>query len=146
MIAGIGWRLLCYGAAFAAGGVLYLIGVMLMPYEGFESVILQPLCAVTVSALCTGTAALAGLLLRIRGIRQVWTPGIAFGVLLIGLALLFLSEPMGLTCPYSDPGSGRSWVGPNATAILSGYFLTLFTVANWPRFWGRAPIAAGKAP
>jgi hypothetical protein len=146
VIVGIAWRLFCCGAAFAAGGILYLIGVALMPYEGFPSVILQPIIALVVSALCTGTAALAGLLLRTRGIREIWTPGIAFSVLLVALALLFLSEPMGLTTPYSDPDSGRSWVGPNAYAVISGYGLTLFAIANWPRFWGRPSIAQKGTP
>jgi len=144
VISRIGWRLFCYVAAFTAGGLLYFIWMMLEPRNDFVFIMIQSLCAIVVSASCTGVAALSGLPLRMEGIRRNWTPAIAFSILLIGLALLFLSKPRELLHVNFD--AGRDWLGPHVCATLAGYFLTLFAIANWPKFWGAAPTPAAEVP
>lgn len=121
--------------AWGIGWMIYLIAAVLWDYDGFPSIILQPLSAAVVSTLCLGAVLLAGLLLRVRPFGQFWHSGrIRAGALVAAcLVTMCFGSSVGLTGVYADPDTGRTFVALHPAAILLSYLLLLFTIAHWPK-------------
>jgi len=128
------FRALAILAALCLGWLLYMVAWIMMPYAGFEALILQPFVAAIISVLFVGTACVLGLLLWIPFLRRIWTwcflP--AFCLLIGSLLLLALGSLMGITTTYTDPETGLQFEGLHWLAGLAGYSSALFAVANWP--------------
>ena len=125
----VGW-LVCmveYGfAASAAGG----------PF----AILLLPVVAAFLSAAYVGAAALAGLLLRLPGVRTVWRET-GYKVLLLAVApllVLIFSSPLGLRT--IDPASNYSVMSPWLNMLC--YFLIVFPLVNLPTTDKTHPIPA----
>ena len=121
-------------AAWVVGVVMYLLGVLVFPYAGFETLICQPPMAIVIAAISVAIVVVVGSPLQLPGVRQYWRRLWPFAAVIVvaALALLFVAPALGYTGQYVNPETGQPFVGPDLGTSLSGYFLLLFGIANWP--------------
>lgn len=127
-------RIVAVCAAFAAGWVTYMIAMMMTVYDGLISMIFQPFVAILCSGLCVLLALLVGLILRIPMLSRWWHSSRVWAVALMVISCLVLSlgSSLGITEVYTDHETGRQFTGLHSAAALSGYFVLIFAIANWP--------------
>ena len=127
-------RLFLIFLSFVAGWVMYMVAMMTTTYDGFPSLIIQPILAAIISGLTVGLCLLFGLMLRLPGLKQFWhsTPFLQICLLVASLGLMIFGSSIGLSEVYIDEELNRHFVGLNSAVALSTYILVVFTLANWP--------------
>ena len=83
-------RAVAVAAAFVLGWILYMVGMMLTTFDGFVSLVLQPIMAAFVSGLFVSVALLMGLCLRLSWFRW-WRNGPLAAAVLAGTSLGLLA-------------------------------------------------------
>ena len=120
--------------AWIIAWVVYMIAMMMTVYDGLLSLIFQPIMAALTSTLFVGAALLVGLVFRIPFIGRVWSSSWCWAGLLAvsSLFVLCLGSTFGMTSMYTNPETGTQFRGIHPVAALGGYFVLIFSIANWP--------------
>lgn len=128
-------RLLAVLAAFVAGWVAYMVAMVATVYDGLISLVFQPFMAAIVSGLfVTGSLGLGFLLRMIPGVGRGWDSNrwIAALMVLGSLFALCFGYSLGFRETQLNSETGRSFVTLDGRVAISGYFLLIFAIANWP--------------
>ncbi len=127
------YRLLALSISFIAGWMLYIIGIVFFPYEGFVAILLQ----VVLGAFITGTVVLfswlAGLIIR-KYVSKTYLPRyhIHLCIVVTSLLIIIFGYSFGLRSSYINPEIGTAFQSGNMTSIIVSYLLIIFFIANWP--------------
>jgi hypothetical protein len=123
-----------FWAGWAVGWAVYMVAMAVAAYDGLLSLVFQPICGAVVSALAVGLAALLGLIFLLRCVGQLWRgyPAVAWVAAGTCLSVMAFGSRLGLTYVYTDPESGRQFLGLHPIAALVSYLLLVFVVTNWP--------------
>ena len=132
-------RVLAVFVAFAAGWMVYMVAMVLTVYDGLLSLIFQPIMAALWSAFAVFLSLLVGLVLRVGPLSRVWNGSRRWAALIIvaSLFVLIFGYFLGLTDVGIEPESEAEVVILHPVAALTGYFLLVFSIANWPIRTGR---------
>ena len=125
-------RIVCVSIAFGVGWLISFLEYLFTAtaWGGPFTILMIPVSAAFISALSIGAAALAGLLLRLPRISEVWRLA-GYKVLflaLIPVAVLAFSSPLGLRT--IEPISGYSLMSPWVS--IPCYVLLVFPFVNLP--------------
>ena len=120
--------------AFCVGWVVYMVAMMFTVYDGFPSMILQPIMAVLVSGAFVLLSMLAGLLLNIQPLSRHWNKSPLLAIILAAASLFILTFGyyLGITGVGINPEIDSEVVTLHPIAAIGGYFFLLFTLVNWP--------------
>ncbi len=120
-------------AAWIIGWIVYMIAMMMTVYAGLPSLIFQPIIGAVASSVFVGAALLVGLVFRIPVIAKVWTSSQWWAALLAvgSILVLCLGSAVGLTTvDITETGSSITRLHP--AVAFTGYFILIFSIANWP--------------
>ena len=120
--------------AWCVGWGVYMIAMMMTTYDGFPSLILQPIMAALFSALFVAVAVLVGLFLRIPPLWRIWTKRRLWAglLILVSLFLLCFGSTLGWTVVQTNPDTKAQIVTLDPAIAIGAYFGLLFAIANWP--------------
>jgi hypothetical protein len=134
-------RFACLIVGFMAAYALYIIGLILEPFNynfsGFDGLIalfIQLVMAGLLSAVFVGLAIAVGLILKIPGLREWWHSTRFWPVSLLGLGVFLLAfgYPLGFTSIVTQPQTGAQIKIIDPTMALSACFAIIFAIVNWP--------------
>ncbi len=127
-------RLSAIITAWVLGWIIYLMAMVLTVYDGILSLIFHPFLAALVTTLTVALGLTAGLLLRIPLLERFWRSSWLWACsLAVGAVLLMcFGRQWGVTETFTDPETGRQWVGLHSGVAVGSYLALLFAVVNWP--------------
>jgi hypothetical protein len=87
-----------------------------------------------VLAMADAMSSVAALIFRIPVIGKAWTSSRWWAALLAvgSILVLCLGSAVGLSAVYTNPETGSHFSGLHPIAALAGYFMLIFSIANWP--------------
>lgn len=103
-------------------------------YDGLPSLVFQPIVATVVAGVVVGLSAVFGLVFLIPPLGRLWRghPAEARATAAMCLALKTTGSMLGITDVYTDPNTGRRFVGLHPAAALLTYLGLVFVAMNWP--------------
>jgi len=119
---------------FALGWFLYMVAMVLTVYDGLLSLIFQPFMGALFSGVFVGLAMLAGLILRVPRIKDIWR-GAGWLVLVItatSLAVMIFHAQLGLQEELVNPETKQKIVTMSPLAGVICYFFAIFPIVNFP--------------
>ncbi len=131
----IRWKLLRMFIAWTIGCCIYFIIAIATVYDGFPSMVCQPFMAMFFSAVMTFLALIIGLpLMLLTPYRPQWLAMIVAGIsLFIGFSLIFIPSVFTSVFQRVFPAFQGAGISPGFVPIYFGYFIVIFSIANWPR-------------
>jgi hypothetical protein len=128
-----------YWAGWAVGWAVYIAAMAVTAYDGPLTFVFQATIGAVVSALAVGLTVLLGLIFLVPPLSEFWRghPAVAWVAAGTCLIVMAFGSRLGLTCVYTDPKSGRQFLGLHPIAAPISYLLLVFVITNWPTTWTR---------
>lgn len=126
-------RLLSLSVSFVFGWIIYMIGVVVFPFDGMLSIVFQVFFGLIVSLVITSLSWLFGCIIK-KNIAEKYMPSYRLHLIsiLFFLVLLFFGYSLGLRDTYVDLETGVVFESVNMIVGITSYILIVFLIANWP--------------
>lgn len=132
-LSGLAYRVVAASCALAVAWIISFVWLVAHAYDGFISLIFQPIMALVWSVLTVGLSLLLGLVLKLPPIRKRWSCSFAGAVGATGLAVLVVCGILGPTVSHADAETGELVQMLDPRVALPSYLAPVFAIANWPR-------------
>ncbi len=120
--------------ALITGWIVYMIAMLMTVYDGFLSMIFQPIIAMICSLLTVGASLVVGFIFKIPLLGKLWksTPVPAALMLVLSLIILCFGSSLGLSQSFVHPETNQQITGLHSDAALGSYVALIFAITNWP--------------
>lgn len=127
------YRVVCYLSAWITGWIVYMVAMVSTVYDGFLSLLFQPIMAALWSFAFTLGASLAGMIFLVPVVGKAWRGSCLWAATILSASLFVMVVGPFLGWTETFPGE----VGSPITVLrpdlaLTSYFALLFAIANWP--------------
>lgn len=111
-----------------------MVAMIATVYDGFPSLIFQPIIGALVTTLVVALSLVVGLIFLIPRIGQTWRALWFMAPILVISSIIFMcfGTHLGLTETFTNDETGNKFTGLRSDVALTSYLLMIFVVTNWP--------------